>query len=110
MADGKLVTKGLKTDFLSDVNLFGHERNPNLQNLKEELNNKLDFISNTCKSFDKLSNSDKYQVLLELTGLCTEMNQRIRTYNVNQTRKPYGFMQSSFWVIMMVHVMVCGDL
>ena len=26
------------------------------------------------------------------------------------TRKPYGFMQSSFWVIMMVHVMVCGDL
>ena len=28
----------------------------------------------------------------------------------NVTRKPYGFMQSSFWVIMMVHVMVCGDL
>ena len=26
------------------------------------------------------------------------------------TRKPYGFMQSSFWVIMMVHVMVFGDL
>ena len=26
------------------------------------------------------------------------------------TRKPYGFMQSSFWVIMIVHVMVCGDL
>ena len=30
--------------------------------------------------------------------------------NKNITRKPYGFMQSSFWVIMMVHVMVCGDL
>ena len=26
------------------------------------------------------------------------------------TRKPYGFMQSSFWVIMVVYVMVCGDL
>ena len=26
------------------------------------------------------------------------------------TRKPYGFMQSSFWVIMVVHVMVSGDL
>ena len=77
MADGKLATKGLKTDFLGDVNLFGHERNPNLHNLKEELRNKLDFISNTCKFFEKLSNSDKYQVLLELTGLCTEMNQRI---------------------------------
>ena len=32
-----------------------------------------------------------------------------RTFN-EITRKPYGFMQSSFWVIMMVHVMVCGDL
>ena len=30
--------------------------------------------------------------------------------NYQLTRKPYGFMQSSFWVIMMVHVMVCGDL
>ena len=30
--------------------------------------------------------------------------------NTPTTRKPYGFMQSSFWVIMMVHVMVCGDL
>ena len=29
---------------------------------------------------------------------------------IDRTRKPYGFIQSSFWVIMMVHVMVCGDL
>ena len=93
MADGKLVTKGLKTDFLGDVNLFGHERNPNLHNLKEELRNKLDFISNTCKSFDKLSNSDKYQVLLELTGLCTEMNQRIQTYNITQKMKLQSFLK-----------------
>ena len=84
MADVKLVTKGLKTDFLGDVNWFGHEHNQNLQNLKYELRNKLDYISNTCKSFDSLTNSDKYQVLLELTGMCTEMNQRIWTYNVTQ--------------------------
>ena len=31
-------------------------------------------------------------------------------HDIQTTRKPYGFMQSSFWVIMMVHVMVCGDL
>ena len=93
MADGKLVTKGLKTDFLGDVNLFGHERNPNLHNLKAELRNKLDFIANTCKSFEKLSNSDKYQVLLELTGLCTEMNQRIRTYNLSQKMKLQSFLK-----------------
>ena len=30
--------------------------------------------------------------------------------DISPTRKPYGFMQSSFWVIMMVHVIVCGDL
>ena len=93
IADGKLVTKGLKTDFLGDVNLFGHERNPNLQNLKDELPNKLDYISNTCKSFDSSTNSDKYQVLLELTALCTEMNQRNWSYNSSQKMKLQSFMK-----------------
>ena len=93
MADSKLVTKGPKTDFLGDVNLFGHEPNPNLQNSKDELRNKLDFISNTCKSFDNLSNSDKYRVLLELTGLCTEINQRIRTYNLTHKMKLQSFLK-----------------
>ena len=32
-----------------------------------------------------------------------------KLYTDNSTRKPYGFMQSSFWVIMVVHVMVSGD-
>ena len=36
MRDGKLVAKGLKTDFAGDVNLFGHETSPNLDDLKEE--------------------------------------------------------------------------
>ena len=93
MADGKLVTKGLKTDFLGDVNLFGHERNPNLQNLKDDLSSKLDYISKACKSFDKSTNSDKYEVLLELTALCTEMNQRIRSYNCLQRNKLQSLMK-----------------
>ena len=75
------------------MNLFGHEHNPNLQNLKDKLRNKLDYISNTCKAFDSLTNSDKYQVLLELTALCTEMNQRIRTYNVTQKMKLESFLK-----------------
>ena len=37
------------------------------------------------------------------------MNDQSTQSNI-ATRKPYGFMQSSFWVIMIVHVMVCGDL
>ena len=37
-------------------------------------------------------------------------NYDVEAGNFMPSRKPYGFMQSSFWVIMMVHVMVCGDL
>ena len=44
----------------------------NLQNLKDDLSSKLDYISKACKSFEKSTNSDKYEVLLELTALCTE--------------------------------------
>ena len=32
-----------------------------------------------------------------------------KTIYIKKTRKPYGFMQSSFWVIMVVHVMVSVD-
>ena len=35
MADGKLLTKGLKKDFSGDVDLFGHEEQPNLQDLRQ---------------------------------------------------------------------------
>ena len=44
---------------------------------------------------------------------CLDEKQEQRNREIEReilTRKPYGFMQSSFWVIMMVHVMVCGDL
>ena len=52
MADSKLVTKGLKTDFLGDVNLFGHERNPNLQSFLKRDNsiNNVDKAISACKT------------------------------------------------------------
>ena len=37
MGDGKMVMKGLTTNFERDVNLFGHEKEPNLNDLKTEL-------------------------------------------------------------------------
>ena len=37
MTDGKLVTKRLKENFLGDVNMFGHETTPNLEQLKSTL-------------------------------------------------------------------------
>ena len=53
----------------------------------------------------------RIQELISHDFLDTLNHKRIfRTLRKQPTRKPYGFMQSSFWVIMMVHVMVCGDL
>ena len=49
MADGKLVTKGLKDNFCGDVNLFGHEIDPNINELDNEIQRHLEYISNcTC--------------------------------------------------------------
>ena len=49
MADGKLVTKGLKENFCGDVNLFGHEIDPNINDLDNEIQRHLEYISNcTC--------------------------------------------------------------
>ena len=49
MADGKLVTKGLKENFCGDVNLFRHEIDPNINDLENEIQRHLEYISNcTC--------------------------------------------------------------
>ena len=37
MADGKLVTKVLRNQFSGDVDLFGHETEPNILELKNSL-------------------------------------------------------------------------
>ena len=37
MADGKLVTKGLRNEFSGDVDLFGYETEPNISELKKFL-------------------------------------------------------------------------
>ena len=37
MADGKLVTKGLRNEFSGDVDLFGIETEPNISELKKFL-------------------------------------------------------------------------
>ena len=46
MGDGKLISKGLTTNFEGDVNLFGYENCPNLDDLITDLHKKLGVISN----------------------------------------------------------------
>ena len=66
MGDGKLVTKGLKTDSVGDVNLFGHRSNPNLEDMKNEYHNLLQYIANSCNAFKTSDIQDKFNILEEL--------------------------------------------
>ena len=91
MGDGKLVTKGLKTDFVGDVNLFGHENNPNLEDLKHEYMNLLDYISSSCRAFKSSNSQDQANIIEDLLEINTKMCQRIREYHTVQRRKLSNF-------------------
>ena len=86
MGDGKLVTKGLKTDFAGDVNLFGHETSPNLDDLKEEYRNLLEYISACCRSFKCSYIQDQCSIMGDLLEITTKLCQRIRNYHTSQRK------------------------
>ena len=80
MGDGKLVTRGLKSDFCGDIDLFGHEKSPNLNDLKDYMDRRIDFVSDSIKIFPHSSNANKFNIIYDLTDLVTEMLQRVRDY------------------------------
>ena len=73
MGDGKMVMKGLKTNFEGDVNLFGHEKEPNLNDLKNEIDNKLEYIFRCVKRFPNITVHDKYETLLDMITMLTDV-------------------------------------
>ena len=87
MANGKLVTKGLKDDFVGDVGLFGHEVSPNISELKITLNSQLTYISNALKNYKNSTRCDQYETLVELLKINTEFIKKIRNYNMCQRKK-----------------------
>ena len=87
MADGKLVTKGLKESFVGDVNLFGHETSPNLDELKSTLQSHITYIGRCCRSFKECNSADQYEILLELLEMNTQLLSKIRTHNSAQRKK-----------------------
>ena len=78
MAYGKLVTKGLRNEFSGDVDLFGHETEPNILELKQFLEKQLDFICNVVENFPQSTVEDKFSAILELVELVTIMIQNVR--------------------------------
>ena len=96
MADGKLVTKGLKENFCGDVNLFGHETEPNLRELENEIQRHLEYISNCTCNFPKCSDSDKYQMLTDLVNVICSVVKKIRKFVTQEQKRLESYQKSVF--------------
>ena len=96
MADGKLVTKGLKENFCGDVNLFGHETNPNIAELREEIERHLNFVSQSLVNFNICDEVDKYGLLRDFTNCITGLTGKIRKFVSNEKTCLLSYTKSVF--------------
>ena len=96
MADGKLVTKGLKENFCGDVNLFGHEIDPNINDLENEIQRHLEYISNCTCNFGLAEPSDKYHMLSDLLNVITVVIGKIRKFGSNEMKRLRTYEKSVF--------------
>ena len=86
MGDGKMVMKGLKTNFEGDVNLFGHQKEPNLNDLKTEIDNKLDYVSRCVKRFPKITVHDKYETLVDMIMMLTDVIRPVKNFHKTEEK------------------------
>ena len=96
MADGKLVTKGLKENFCGDVNLFGHEIDPNINELENEIQRHLEYLSNCACNFRIAAPSDKYHMLSDLVNVMTVVIGKIRKFRANEMKRLKTYEKSVF--------------
>ena len=96
MANGKLVTKGLKENFCGDVNLFGHEIDPNINDLDNEIQRHLEYISNCTCNFGLAEPSDKYHMLSDLLNVITVVIGKIRKFGSNEMKRLRTYEKSVF--------------
>ena len=96
MADGKLVTKGLKENFCGDVNLFGHEIDPNINELENEIQRHLEYLSNCTCNFRIAAPSDKYHMLSDLVNVMTVVIGKIRKFGANEMKRLKTYEKSVF--------------
>ena len=96
MADGKLVTKGLRNEFSGDVDLFGHETEPNISELKQFLEKQLDFICNVVENFPDSTAEDKFSTILELVEMVTKMIRNVREIHMRERKKLQKFLTGKY--------------
>ena len=96
MADGKLVTKALKENFCGDINLFGYEIDPNINDLENEIQRHLEYISNCTCNFGLAEPSDKYHMLSDLLNVITVVIGKIRKFGSNEMKQLRTYEKSVF--------------
>ena len=60
---------------------------PNWNDLKHEFQEKLNYISRSCKGFDSLAHSDQFNNLEEMLKLSTELTCEVCIYHRSQKKK-----------------------
>ena len=96
MADGKLVTKELRNEFSGDVDLFGHEMEPNISELKNYLEKQLEFGCNVVENFADSSAEDKFSTILEMVEMVTQMIRNVREIHVRERHKLQKFLTGKY--------------
>ena len=77
MTDGKLVTKGLKSEFVGDIDLFGHENAPNLAELRNYLDKQLDYVCSSMKNFKTMNSEDRVTNIMELVENLNDLTRKV---------------------------------
>ena len=87
MADGKLLSRGLGDNFTGDINLFGHETNPNLHKLQIDLSKHLDFIADSINADQNISSLERFNRIAEISSVMAKLCHRIQVYIWNKYKK-----------------------
>ena len=96
MADGKMVTKGLQSNFRGDMDLFGHEILLNLTDLQEKLNTEMELYSKCAINYTSGSDGDKFTTLCEIGDSLCGMIEKIRNFHYEQRKKLKSFTSGNY--------------
>ena len=96
MADGKMVTKGLQSNFHGDMDLFGHEILPNLTDLQQKLNTEMELYSKCAINYTNASDGEKFTTLCEIGDSLCGMIEKIRNFHHEQSKKFKSFTSGNY--------------
>ena len=96
MADGKMVTKVLQSNFQGDMDLFGHEILSNLTDLQEKLNTEMELYSKSAINYSNGSDGDKFTTLCEIGESLCGMIEKIRNFHYEQRKKLKSFTTGNY--------------